>query len=440
VSRNKFSDAGEGAAPPASVQQASRPPAAAGCGAVMRSVLRIWVALLVVGCSGTPPSASPTAPAPAPATPAATAPSTSGPTPTAAPPFPIDIFGGISEAPVSEDLAARLQAALATHDVTGGGGMSATVMTADGTWSGTIGKADGVRDLQVDDQFAVASITKSIVSSQVLLLAEDGAWRLDDQVAAYLPADLQFDTNGATIRQLLGHRSGLPDSYDLLYEGRQTDFLRIWTPAEVLALLPPGRTPAGTMFEYTETNYLVLQLAIEHVRGRPLVDVLRDGALAVDGIDRLVYQPEERPTEPIAMPFGASVDELSPRGGYLPSLAHATGVHASGAIASDSPSLARWWLALCSGEIVSQASLTQMSTFTDAPGIGGYGLGLYDPAVGYGPAFGHTGELPGYMSWAACLPDDQAIIVVLTDHYVDDGQWAYSHGLARPLVDALRAR
>lgn len=41
-----------------------------------------------------------------------------------------------------------------------GGGMSATVMTAEGTWSGTTGKADGVRDLQIDDQFAAASITK----------------------------------------------------------------------------------------------------------------------------------------------------------------------------------------------------------------------------------------------------------------------------------------
>ena len=113
---------------------------------------------------------------------------------------------------------------------------------------------------------------------------------------------------------------------------------------------------------------------------------------------------------------------------------------ASGAIASDSPSLARWWRALCAGEIVSQASLTEMSKFEPAEYLGSYGLGLYNPASGYAQAFGHTGELPGYMSWAACLPEDEAVIVVLTNHYVDDGQLAYSHGLARPLVDALRSR
>jgi len=42
----------------------------------------------------------------------------------------------------------------------GGAGMSATLVSADGTWSGAAGKADGVRDVTVDDQFAIASTTK----------------------------------------------------------------------------------------------------------------------------------------------------------------------------------------------------------------------------------------------------------------------------------------
>lgn len=402
----------------------------------MRRMLRVCMALLVVGCGAASPAAFTALPTQFASTspPAATA----RPVPTALD-FPIEAFAAISDDPVTQEMAATFQAALATQDVTGGGGMSATVMTAEGTWSGTTGKADGVRDLQVDDQFAVASITKSVVATQVMLMVEAGELRLDDPVAGYLPADLHFDTNGATIRQLMGHRSGLPDYYDLLYENQPTDFQRTWTPSEILALLPAERTRPGSSFAYAETNYLVLQLAIEHVRGRSLVDVLRDGSLAVAGIDRLVYQPEERPTEPVAMPYGVSQNELSARGGYLPFLASVSGVHASGAIASDSVSLARWWRALCTGEIVSQASLTQMAAFEYAENIGGYGLGMYNPAVGYGPAFGHTGELPGYFSWAACLPDEGAVVVVLTNHHPEDGQFAYSHGLARPLVDALRS-
>jgi hypothetical protein len=82
-----------------------------------------------------------------------------------------------------------------------------------------------------------------------------------------------------------------------------------------------------------------------------------------------------------------------------------------------------------------------MSTFEPgAAHLGSYGLGAYNPANGYAQAFGNTGQLPGYMSWAACLPEDGAVIVVLANHEVDDGHLAFSHGLARPLVDALRPR
>ena len=227
----------------------------------------------------------------------------------------------------------------------------------------------------------------------------------------------------------------------MISSSQQTELQRVWTPTEILELLPPERTPAGTTFSYAETNYVLLSLVIEHLRGRPLAEVLRerDGALAIDGLDRLAYQPDERPTEPMAMPAGAPNAVLEIRGGYLPSLASSTAYHASGAIASDSPSLARWWRAFCAGEIVSQASLTEMSTFEPTAHIGSYGLGLYNPANGYAEGFGHTGQLPGFMSWAACLPEDRAVIVVLTNHEVDDGgHFAFSHGLARPLVNALR--
>ncbi len=112
--------------------------------------------------------------------------------------------------------------------------MSATVMTAEGSWSGTTGKADGVRDLMVDDQFAIASITKSLVAAQVMLMVEAGELALDDMVVHHLPGDLEFDTNEVTIRHLLSHRSGLPDHWDPLSDSQETDLQRVWSPAEIL--------------------------------------------------------------------------------------------------------------------------------------------------------------------------------------------------------------
>ena len=101
------------------------------------------------------------------------------------------------------------------------------------------------------------------------------------------------------------------------------DRSRVWELDEVLALVDPARRPVGA-FEYADTNYIVLGLVIEHVRQRPLVEVLRDGVLRVEGTERLIYQPDEAPTDPMAMPRGESRDALEEGGGYLPSISDAS--------------------------------------------------------------------------------------------------------------------
>jgi D-alanyl-D-alanine carboxypeptidase len=129
--------------------------------------------------------------------------------------------------------------------------------------------------------------------------------------------------------------SGIPDWYgDEMEEIVASDRRRLWKPADVLALVGPGRAPAGEEFEYSDTNYTLLGLVIEQVRGRPVADVLRDGVLRIDGIERLVYQPDEAPTKPMAMPDGESTAALEKGGGYLPSLADASSAGPAGAIAS----------------------------------------------------------------------------------------------------------
>jgi len=344
--------------------------------------------------------------------------------------FPTAAFTNISEDPVPEGLAAKFQAALnEMSDPAGGGGMAATVMSPEGTWSGATGRANTARVVRVDDQFAIASVTKSIVAAQVMQMVEAGELALDDPATDHLPADLDFDTNGATIRQLLGQRSGIPsEDWAEVDERLLTHQRRFWTPAWLLRLVPTHRAPAGEAFEYANANYILLGLVVEQIRGGPLADVLRDGVLDIDGVQRLIYQPDEAPTKPMAMPGGQSTAALKKGGGYLPFLAAASTHGAAAAMASDAPSLALWWRAFCAGEIVSRDSLTEMATLHD-----GYGLGLYNVADGYAQAVGHTGEhISGtYVSWAGCLPEDGTVVVVLSNHGVDD-----IGAMARPLVTA----
>ncbi len=255
---------------------------------------------IVSGCGGSGSTASPS---PA-TTPGATNPSASAQPSVAPTRFPTGAFAALGNDPVPEAVAAKFLAALA--DMAGGGGIAATVITPDGIWSGASGKADGVHDLSVDSQFGIASVTKSIVAAQVMQLVEAGEVALDAPATEYLPATFTFDTNGATIRQLLSHHSGIPDWYGAMEEQFAADRSRVWTTAEILALVGPVRRPIGVAFDYADTNYNLLGLVIEHIRKRPLVDVLRAGVLRVDGTERLIYQPDEAPTDPMAMPRGES--------------------------------------------------------------------------------------------------------------------------------------
>jgi D-alanyl-D-alanine carboxypeptidase len=333
---------------------------------VRRKVLPVWTALLVVACGTATPSAAPTQPATA--TPAAVTPQ---PTPSAkslGEACSAEVFGAIPSTPVSADLAAELQSAL--DAAAAGAGGSATLMSPGGTWTGTTGTADGVRPVTTDTQFSIASTTKAITAAQVMQVVEAGQLGLDDLVADHLPPDIDFDANGATIRDLLGHRSGIPDYAEILGPKFEAEPRRFWTPAELLAAVPDTRTPAGGESEYANINYVLLGLALEQLTGKPMVDVLRHGVLAIDGVDRLIYQPAEAPSEPFAIDGGRPIEWFESMGGFLPSYA-LTSDGPAAAMASDSVSLARWWRAFCAGEIVSEASLREM-----LPKDEWYGLGL----------------------------------------------------------------
>jgi D-alanyl-D-alanine carboxypeptidase len=398
----------------------------------MRRILATALATLIVAaCGGSSSTASirPATSSPRPSTSADATPVVASMPPSAAPPtFTADAFATLGEDPVPAELAEELQAALASSAA--GGGATATVITPEGMWSAAVGTEDGTRGVAIDSQFGIASGTKPIVAAQVMQLVEAGEISLDAPATEYLPADLGFDTNGATIRQLLGHRSGIPDWYnDAMAERVASDRRHVWKLDELLGLVDEARSPVGT-HAYADTNYNLLELVIEHVRDRPLVDVLRNGVLRVDGTDRLIYQPDEIPTEPIAMPRGESRDALEQGGGYLPSMSEASSCGAACAMASDSPSLARWWRAFCAGEVVSRESLTEMATFID----GGYGLGLVDPSqLSYPHGVGHLGANFGYVSSSWCFPEKPAVVVVLTNRATATAD------LATPVVMAALA-
>src|SRR3954451_7041172 len=71
--------------------------------------------------------------------------------------FAVDAFAGLDEEPVSEELAGKLQDVLDRS--ARGDGLTAALISAQGTWTGATGLAAGRRAMVPEDQMSIAHIT-----------------------------------------------------------------------------------------------------------------------------------------------------------------------------------------------------------------------------------------------------------------------------------------
>jgi D-alanyl-D-alanine carboxypeptidase len=374
--------------------------------------VRATVVLLVAFAAGCAPFAP--ASTALPSLPSAASPSPSS-SASSSSPAPIDL-GPVPVTPLSAAISARLQAVL--DEVVADGqspGIAAAVVTIDGTWAGAAGVGDPASGsaLSADAEFAIASISKTLVAALVLRQVEAGAMNLDAPLAQYLPGDLEEVSNGATLRQALGNQTGIPEYIDEPFVDEVlSDCSRTWTAAEVAALIPAPKLPPGSGSDYSNSNWILLGIALERTTGANLGELAR---VLLDPVDlrRVAYQPDEAPPEPLALPHldidqDGAWDELV-TGGLLPCRSMATAGGAAGAFASDAPSLARWGWLLYGGGVLDPTSLAQMT----AVGSDEYGLGTIRYIRGGSIGFGHEGRIPGYGSLLIVYPRERLAVAVL---------------------------
>ncbi len=353
-------------------------------------------------------------------------------------------FPAVPTVSFSRATARALQAVLDAAAKNGLPGITATVLAADGrAWSGAAGTADGVHPVEVRSQFGIASFTKTVIAAEVMRLSERGLLRLSDPVSEHLPSNFHFDTNGATIRNLLHMESGIPDPALNYTDPVLADPQREWTAREVLATVPAYRSKPGDHFVYEDANYMLLGLVIEATTGTSVAAALRSSVLADPRVSSMVYQPAERPQGPLALPFlGSQVrpNIIKVGGGYLPTKAEASEANGSGCMASDSGALALWGYLLFGGQLVSEQSLMAMTDF----GTGVYGLGVFNQTKdnawrGAGQAIGNGGwDNGGYSSVLAVLPSEGIVISVMTNRAGDPKALVFP--VAEMLASSLQMR
>jgi len=283
-------------------------------------------------------------------------------------------------------------------------------------WSGAAGRArvHPATPMRPQDRFRAGSIMKPLVAAATLQLVEEGRLRLDDPLPAVLSAKVlaRFpDADRITVRMLLNHTSGIGEYSDERFDREVAAHpRRQWSMAELLdrAAAVPRVFPPGEGFAYSNTDYNLLGLILEHVTGKPWRAVVRARV-----IERLHLRHTSLP-EPGTVPAGRDIAH-----GYQAidgkvydftnvdsSMAGAAG---GNALLTNAEDLTRFLHGLLSGRLFHRRqTLDEMRTFLDTPddhGRNGYGLGLERYALPGGiELIGHMGTGAGYRALMFHLP------------------------------------
>ena len=273
-------------------------------------------------------------------------------------------------------------------------------------------RLDRVDSMDARTPLHIASVSKTFTAMAVLKLQEAGLLKVTDRVDSLLPG---FPFRGITVRDLLNHRSGLPNYVHFAEElGWSSD--SVLTNRSLLAFMTEKSdripvNPPGRHFSYSNTNYAVLASIIERVSGKSYDLFLKETFFMPLGMsDTYVYNEV---MSDYAIPSYS-------HGGREEPIGFLDAVYGDKNVYSTPRDLLAWDQALYPGRMFSQATLD--SAFKgysyEKPGIRNYGLGwrLLEPESGKRIVF-HNGWWHGNNAVFSRLPSDSAVIIVLGNRF-----------------------
>jgi len=277
------------------------------------------------------------------------------------------------------------------------------------------GEADRIKKIPNTERtkFRIASVTKQFTAMAILNLQSRGKLDLQDSVCAYIstcPPAWQT----ITLHHLLTHTSGLPDYYSspdwAFYQATPM------APSEIIEhfIDKPLDFQPGEKWNYSNSGYEVLGTLIEQVTGTTYETFIKENILL--------------PLNMIDTGYLENTDDLSI--GYpdayttLPaSFEHPSTLFASGGLYTTVNDLYLWDQAVFTDKLIPKDLSDKMLT----PYISVSDMGIYTGFdYGYGWFIGeiedhrvlfHTGRIEGFTAINYVYPDDNVIVVVLSNQW-----------------------
>ena len=159
----------------------------------------------------------------------------------------------------------------------------------------SLGLLDKKKNIPLSDtsMFQLASVSKVLTATAVLMLHERGALDIEKPFDFYFP---DFPYPGVTVRELLNHRSGLPNYIYCLNDEICRPDHRMTNSAMYNSMVlrkPAPYLRPGRRFNYCNTNYALLPLLVEKVSGMSFSSFMKEEIF-----------------EPLGMRNSATIDEI----------------------------------------------------------------------------------------------------------------------------------
>jgi D-alanyl-D-alanine carboxypeptidase len=315
-----------------------------------------------------------------------------------------------------------------------------------------------------DTHFRIASITKTMTSAVIVLLAQEGKLQFNDPISKYV----QNVPNGEhiTLANLLQMRSGVygytndPEFAATL----DAEPSKVWTPQEVLAIAfrHPPVFPPGTAYDYSNTNYALLGLVAERVDGKPLAQDFQDRLYGPLGLRQTELPASADTSIPgqyahgymyggsayalVDMPYPPDVQAAARAGTLEPiDYTHQNSSYATaaGGAISTADDLAIWVRALVEGRVFNADYQRQ---WLDSPQP-------TDPTEAAAPAYGygierqafapnvtmyyHFGELPGFNAFSGYDPGNNVTLVLWSNLTLSPDSQPTANALLLKVVDQV---
>lgn len=309
-------------------------------------------------------------------------------------------------------------------------GISALVEDEEGLWVGYAGMAD----IKNDRPFLpcmpskAASITKMMVATVAFKLQEEGVWSLDDKLSKFIDADILdriANANEVTLRNCLQHTTGFYEliTDDDFYLAVLNNPNKHWEAEELLRFVygKDAQFPANEKAQYTNTNTLLVAMAMENATQRPHSHELKNRIWTPLQMNDTYYQSREILPNTVAQGYYDLYND-----GTIVNVSNLiTGSgNGYGGVFSTVFDLHKFMKAVFIDKtLLSANSLAQMTDFIEEDERRDIGVGALRPFKQWDviPGVGHTGRDLAYSADMFYFPEVNDRIMIFFVNYGTDG-------------------